>query len=147
MGYIDKHLMTDEKIVYQTKLNLTEYLKSGIILLIGLFLLFLSKFFGIFIILMGLISLGLTYLKINFCEFAVTDKRVLIKEGILRTESLETMLNKVEGIYVEQGIIGKMANSGSIVIKGTGGTNNLFRNIDKPYEFRNAVNEQIARLK
>ncbi len=48
---------------------------------------------------------------------------------------------------VFEGIIGKMANSGSIVIKGTGGTNNLFRNIDKPYEFRNAVNEQIARLK
>ncbi len=56
------------------------------------------------------------------------------------------MLNKVEGIHVEQGIIGKLVDSGSIIIKGTGGTNNPFSNIDKPFEFRNAVNEQISKL-
>ena len=104
------------------------------------------KSLGGFIIFIGLISLRITSMKIKSTEFAVTDKRVLIKVGIFRTHSLETMLNKVEGIHVEQGIMGKIVNSGSIIVKGTGGTNNPFQNIDKPFEFRTAVNEQISKI-
>lgn len=145
MGYVDKHLMSGETIIYQTKLNWTAYNKGFVVLLLGL--LFIgSGTFGGLLIFVGLLILGLTYLKISSSEFAVTDKRVLIKVGILKTQSLETMLNKVEGIHVEQGIIGKMVNSGSIVVKGTGGTSNPFSNIDKPFEFRSAVNEQISKL-
>ena len=135
--------MTGEKIIYQTKLNWTEYIKGIILILIGLVFI---KSLGGFIIFIGLISLGITYMKIKSSEFAVTDKRVLIKVGIFRTHSLETMLNKVEGIHVEQGIMGKIVNSGSIIVKGTGGTNNPFQNIDKPFEFRTAVNEQISKI-
>ncbi len=143
MNYIDKHLMTDETIIYQTKLNWTEYLKGFIVIVIGLLF---GSYGGGILITIGLIILGSTYFKIRSSEFVVTDRRVLIKVGILKTQSLETMLNKVEGIHVEQGIIGKMVNSGSIVVKGTGGTNNPFSNIDNPFEFRKAVNEQIAKL-
>lgn len=143
MGYVDKHLLNGEKIIFQTKLNWTEYIRGVVLIFIGLLFI---KLFGGFLIVIGLISLGLTYLKINSSEFAVTDKRVLIKVGIFKTQSLETMLNKVEGIHVEQGIVGKMVNSGTIVVKGTGGTNNPFKNIDKPFEFRTAVNEQISKM-
>ncbi|TAG52530.1 MAG: PH domain-containing protein [Cytophagales bacterium] len=146
MGYVDKHLMNGENIIYQTKLNWTEYIKGLLVLGLGLIFMSGSGTFGGFLIFVGLIILGLTYLRISTSEFAVTDKRVLIKVGIIKTQSLETMLNKVEGIQVEQGIIGKMVNSGSIVVKGTGGTNNPFSNIDKPFEFRSAVNEQISKI-
>lgn len=140
MGYVDKHLMADETIVFQTKVNWTEYLKGLVVLLFGLSL------GNLIIILIGVVLLGLAYMKISSSEFAVTDKRVLIKVGIFKTRSLETMLNKVEGIHVEQGIIGKMVNSGSIVVKGTGGTDNPFPNIDHPYEFRAAVTQQISKV-
>lgn len=146
MGYVDKHLLSGEKIIYQTKLNWTEYIKGFIVLILGLLFMIGSGGFGGLLVFVGLLILGITYLKIRTSEFAVTDKRVLIKVGILKTQSLETMLNKVEGIHVEQGIIAKMVNSGSIVVKGTGGTNNPFSNIDKPFEFRSAVNEQISKL-
>lgn len=146
MSYVNKHLMSSETIIYQTKLNWTEYNKGVIIILIGLIFSSSNGTSGYPFVMLGLIVLGMTYLRINSSEFVVTDKRVLIKVGILKTKSLETMLNKVEGIHVEQGIIGKLVDSGSIIIKGTGGTNNPFSNIDKPFEFRNAVNEQISKL-
>jgi uncharacterized membrane protein YdbT with pleckstrin-like domain len=146
MSYVNKHLMSSETIIYQTKLNWTEYNKGVIIILIGLIFSSSNGTSGYPFVMLGLIVLGITYLRINSSEFVVTDKRVLIKVGILKTKSLETMLNKVEGIHVEQGIIGKLVDSGSIIIKGTGGTNNPFSNIDKPFEFRNAVNEQISKL-
>jgi uncharacterized membrane protein YdbT with pleckstrin-like domain len=146
MGYIDKHLMSGETIIYQTKLNWTEYLKGLLIIFFGLYFISNSGVFGGILIFFGILSLGMSYLRISSSEFAVTDKRVLIKVGIFRTQSLETMLNKVEGIHVDQGIIEKMVDSGTIIVKGTGGTNNPFRNIDNPFAFRSAVNEQISKL-
>jgi uncharacterized membrane protein YdbT with pleckstrin-like domain len=145
MSYVEKHLISGENVVYETKLNWTEYLRGLILVLIGLFLIKSIAFIGYLTIVLGIISLILSYLRINYSEFAVTNKRVLIKVGVIKTKSLETMLNKVEGIHVDQGLIGKFVNSGTIVVKGTGGTNNPFKNIDKPFEFRNAVNEQTSK--
>ena len=111
MNYIDKHLMSGEKIIYQTKLNWTEYIKGFLFLLFGLMLYKISTIrIDYYFFTVGVLTLIYTYLKINSSEFAVTDKRVLIKVGILKTQSLETMLNKIEGIHVEQGIIAKMNN-------------------------------------
>lgn len=93
--------MSSETIIYQTKLNWTEYNKGVIIILIGLIFSSSNGTSGYPFVMLGLIVLGITYLRINSSEFVVTDKRVLIKVGILKTKSLETMLNKVEGIHVE----------------------------------------------
>ncbi|MGN6295653.1 MAG: PH domain-containing protein [Ginsengibacter sp.] len=77
---------------------------------------------GIILLVAGMFSAVVTYFKIKASESAVTNKRVLIKNGILRTQSFEIMLNKVEAIYVEQNIIDRIVNSGTIIIKGTGGS-------------------------
>jgi uncharacterized membrane protein YdbT with pleckstrin-like domain len=77
-------------------------------------------------------------------EFGVTNKRVIIKVGVLQTKSLETLLAKVEGIGVEQPIFGRLLGYGSIVVNGTGGTKEPFKRIEAPFEFRRHVQEQIA---
>ena len=140
-----KNLLVHERIVFSTKLNWTLYVKSLIVILIG-FLVLLDSLFGLIFVFIGMLSAVVTYFKIKNFEFAVTNKRVLIKYGILRTRSFEIMLNKVEAIYVEQTIIGKIVNSGTMIIKGTGGSQNLLRNIDNPFQFRIALNQQIENL-
>jgi uncharacterized membrane protein YdbT with pleckstrin-like domain len=77
-------------------------------------------------------------------EFAVTNKRVLIKIGWIRRHSLETLLSKVEGIRVEQSVFGRMWDYGTIVVSGTGGSKEPFRKIASPMQFRREVQEQIG---
>ena len=77
-------------------------------------------------------------------EFAVTNKRVVIKVGWLRRRTVETMLSKVEGINVEQSLVGRLLGYGSIIITGTGGTQEPFRNIGSPFEFRRQVQAQVS---
>lgn len=143
MSYIDKHFINNETVISRKTLNWTEYFKSITFLILGFLFLFFNNGFGTFIIILALVSVVKSYLKINSSEFVLTDKRVIIKTGIFKTKSWEILLNKIEGIYIEQGIIEKIVNSGSIIIKGIGASASPFLNIDKPYEFRNAVNEQI----
>jgi uncharacterized membrane protein YdbT with pleckstrin-like domain len=74
---------------------------------------------------------------------AVTNKRVIIKTGLLRRRTFELLLSKVESIGVEEGLMGRMFGYGSVVVRGTGGTPEPFANVGHPLEFRRQVQQQI----
>jgi uncharacterized membrane protein YdbT with pleckstrin-like domain len=77
-------------------------------------------------------------------EFAVTNKRVVIKVGLVNRKTLEMVLTKVETIRVNQSIPGRLLNYGTIVVTGTGGTNEPFTAIANPLEFRRQVQARTA---
>jgi uncharacterized membrane protein YdbT with pleckstrin-like domain len=77
-------------------------------------------------------------------DFAVTDKRVLARMGILNRQSLETLLSKIEGIGVVQDLWGRVLGFGTITITGTGGTRESIAGIPRPLEFRRQVQAQIV---
>jgi uncharacterized membrane protein YdbT with pleckstrin-like domain len=148
MGYIDKNLMDGEQIVYRTKLHWIVYLWP--IILFVLFPIALSKgqgfaLLGPFLLIISIIWAISAFVSRRTSEFGVTNKRVLIKIGFISRDSLETLLTRVEGIEVRQGILGRIFNYGTITIKGTGGTINPFKRIEDPFEFRKIVQEQISR--
>lgn len=78
-------------------------------------------------------------------EYAVTNKRVVVKTGLLRSRSSETLLRQVEGITVDQGIFGRIFNYGTIIVEGTGTDKVPYTLIADPQAFRLAVLEQIDR--
>jgi uncharacterized membrane protein YdbT with pleckstrin-like domain len=78
-------------------------------------------------------------------EFAVTNKRVVVKVGLVRRHSTEILLRQIEGITVDQGIAGRIFNFGTIVVEGTGSDRTPYGGISAPLQFRLAVQEQIDR--
>ena len=79
-------------------------------------------------------------------EFAITDKRVVARLGLLQRRSLETLLSKIEAIEVEQDLTGRLLGYGTLVIIGTGGTRERIPRIPAPLEFRRQVQSQIVAL-
>ncbi|HLB87563.1 MAG TPA: PH domain-containing protein [Terriglobales bacterium] len=77
-------------------------------------------------------------------EFGVTNKRVLAKVGTVSCRSMEILLTKVEGMSVNQGILGRILGYGAIVVNGTGGTKERFGMVAEPFDFRKRVQEQVA---
>jgi uncharacterized membrane protein YdbT with pleckstrin-like domain len=49
-------------------------------------------------------------------EYAVTNKRVLVKIGLIRRDSLELLLTKIEAIGVNQSILGRLLGYGTLSI-------------------------------
>lgn len=72
-------------------------------------------------------------------ELVVTDQRLLIKTGIIRRQTLEMFISKVESIAVDQGFLGRLSDYGTIIIRGTGGFEESFEAIARPIEFRSWV--------
>ena len=64
---------------------------------------------------------------------------MIVKVGLIRRDTLELLLSKVESIGVDQTVTGRIVGYGSIAVVGTGGTRETFRNIARPLDFRKQV--------
>ena len=72
-------------------------------------------------------------------EMAVTNRRVIYKKGLVRRQTNEMNMDKVESVDVQQSILGRMFNYGDILVRGTGSGLEPLRMIERPLAFRNAV--------
>jgi uncharacterized membrane protein YdbT with pleckstrin-like domain len=140
MSYVDNSLIPDEQVVFRARLNRIIFFPPLVLLAISIWLFAYSVPLGAEVVLAVTILWGLVkYVDYASSEFAVTNKRVIIKVGVLRRRTLEMLNTKVEAVAVNQGILGRIFGYGDIVVTGTGGTNEPFNGIASPLEFRRAV--------
>jgi uncharacterized membrane protein YdbT with pleckstrin-like domain len=83
-------------------------------------------------------------LKRNATEMAVTNKRVIVKSGLTDRRTIELLLPRIESIAVEEPALGRLLGYGTVIVRGTGGTPEVFPQIARPLEFREQVQRQIA---
>ena len=72
-------------------------------------------------------------------EIAVTNLRVIYARGFIQRRSVEIHMDKVESVDVDQSVLGRVFNYGTVMVRGTGATLEPFRDIDRPIDFRNQV--------
>lgn len=99
---------------------------------------------GIAVVLVGAGVITRAVLERNATEFAVTNKRIILKMGLVKRRTQEILLQKVESIAVDQGFLGQMLHYGTVTLRGTGGTFEPFRYVARALELRRQVHEQIA---
>ena len=149
MSYVEKNLMPGEVVVHRASLHWAIYLPPIVIGVISLLICFRGEeaiIFGGLLFLFLFLPMSMdAFVKKKTSEFAVTDRRVIIKFGFFSRTSLEVLLTKVEGIVVDQGILGRILDFGTIIVSGTGGSKTPFPKIALPMQFRRAVHEQIEK--
>ena len=129
-SYVEGALVKGEQIVHTGHVSLW-----GLWHLIALGILLLPLF-GI-----GLIFLAIAYVRYKSTELAVTTKRIIVKYGFIRRQTIEINLNKAESIQVDQGILGRLFDFGTLVISGTGTSHAPLTGISEPMAFRKAFIE------
>lgn len=118
-SYVNQHLIKDETVAFETKLH-----------------------WVIFFSLKSIFTLTIyAWLKRWLSEFVITNRRIVIKEGFIARRTFEMNLSKIETVNVDQTVMGRLLNFGSITIIGTGGTRETFHNIARPMAFRKAFQE------
>ncbi len=149
MSYVQKHLLPGEQVMHRAHLHKITYAVPTLVCLAfqGLAAYSFVKeqpIWGVAALVVGLLPVLWAWVDYTSSEFAVTDKRVVIKVGFIQRRTMETMLGKVEAIGVDQGVVGRMLDYGTITVTGTGGTKEQFTNIAEPLEFRRQVQAQIS---
>ena len=151
MSYIDKNLISGEKIVYRTGLHwsvLVGPVILAVIIAAGGVVCLLQRdtnflYAGAALLVVAFVIVVAAMVKRSAVEMAVTNRRVIIKTGLASRRSLEIMLAKVESIGVVEPTMGRILGYGTLTIHGTGGTPEPFSRIAHPSEFRREVQQQI----
>jgi uncharacterized membrane protein YdbT with pleckstrin-like domain len=154
LSFVEKNLLANEVIIYRAHMHWIIFLNTILYLLLSLVTCALSFHLtegsqlllsiSLLALLFALISGINSFIRYKTSEFAITNKRVLIKIGFIQRHSLEVLLTKVEGIGVNQSILGRILGYGTIIVTGTGGTKETFDQIASPLEFRSQVQANLS---
>ncbi len=150
MGYVERHLLPGERVLYKTRLHWVLFAKPVLVVLAGAILAVLLRqvqdppwlwMIGGALALVGLIWSFVHYVEVMTSEFAVTTSRLIFKVGLISRYTTELLLSKVESIGVQQGLVGRVLNYGDLTVTGTGGAREVFRRVRDPIGFRNHVQQ------
>ena len=145
MSYIKANLNSGEKINNFTKPSIKTVIVQTVILLpvffFGSYAIFegvtITSVIGI-VLIVGLI-ITFEMIKIHVSEFAITNKRVISKLGLISRDVEEMNLKSIESVNLKQGVIGRILNVGSIVISGRGSSQVIFKEVDDPVAVRKKI--------
>ena len=133
-SYVEGALIKDEKIVHIGHIS-----KWSLWHLIALGLLLLPVVIGLFFLVQA-------YIRYKTTELAITTKRVIVKVGFIRRSTVEININKVESIQVDQSLLGRVFDFGTLVISGAGTAQAPLHGIAEPLAFRKAFIEAQERV-
>ena len=128
-SYIDSNLTNNERIIRSAKVSWWSQWQM-------IFLGILTIWFMI-----GILFFIVAIIRVMTTELALTNKRVIAKTGFIRRDTVELRLEKVEGLIINQGLVGRIFNYGTVIVSGTGGIRTPIPFINDPINFRRVVNE------
>ena len=149
--YIDEILQPGEKVLYSTNAHWIFYLPAIAAWILALVLLILSRATtteGIILLCLSaavVVALAALYWTIKAwfhrwtTETDVTNMRVVHKTGFIKRRTFEMSLDKVESVDVNQSILGRILNYGSVTVRGVGEGAETIDMIASPLEFRSHI--------
>lgn len=154
MSYIERVKLPDERILYVARLHWIVYLLPIVALIVGFVLISISiwpaynegrlvsvlmAFVGLALLGYGLVTFFHAWWRHGGTELAVTDMRVIAKTGMIWRRTWEINSDKIEGVHVEQSVLGRILDYGTVVVTGAGTSAAPMKNIAHPLEFRTHV--------
>ena len=124
-SYVEDVLINDERVMYRARISkwsLWPFILFGTLAL---------PVYGA-----GLLFWLWAWIVYATTELAITNKRVIAKTGLIERRTIEMFLEKIESIQVDQTVLGRLFNFGSVIISGTGVHSAPFKNISDPLALR-----------
>ena len=151
MSYVKKTLQTGEVVELTAKLHWINYFFSFLLLVLSalLWVYYLipgdynkSDFFWLVLFFAG--EGCYQFLKLWVIEMAITNKRVVLRKGIIAIDTDELKNMKIEGIEVEQSVLGRILNYGNVCFGGVGVGKLVFANVSRPLEIKRRAEEIVG---
>lgn len=128
MSYIEESLSKDEQVEGLFKLHWFAWVPMVLWIILGFATLGLTWFIALY-----------EFLRLKFLEQGVTNKRVILKRGIISRKTEEMKLKSIETVEIDQGIFGRIFGFGTVKITGRGTSDFMFKGIDDPMSVKRQI--------
>jgi uncharacterized membrane protein YdbT with pleckstrin-like domain len=150
MSYVQRVLQPGETVRHTASIHWVAYLPSMLIFLLalGVFVgggIFFPGWIRVWhwsaaiLAIIGVIVLIPEWFTWWTTEIAVTNLRIIYKAGFISRSTVEMHMDKVESVDVDQSILGRLLDYGSVTVRGVGTGFEPLKNIAAPIELRNHI--------
>jgi uncharacterized membrane protein YdbT with pleckstrin-like domain len=148
MSYVQTVIRPDEKILATGHMHWIVYARGALVLVLALLCLVypvngnaasIARIAGGLLLVLALALLAQAWFLQWTTEIAVTNLRVIRKQGFIRRVTNEMNMDKVESVLVDQTLLGRLLDYGSITVRGTGSGIEGLRFIAQPIQLRSAI--------
>ncbi len=142
---ISSMLQPGETLVRLARISGGIYWKSVAVLILALIVMTSVILFnlGLFLLLVAAIMAAHAYLTKHYLILALTDKRVLVRQGILNLDTVQLRFNRIESVELEWSIPGRLLNYSVVVLTGTGSRIAVIPFIADGPQFRKDLDERL----
>ncbi len=105
-----------------------------------------AKSWMILWIILAIPTIGITllfalweWLKLRSIEQGVTNKRVILKRGIISRKTEEMKITSIETVEIIQGVMGRIFGYGDVKVTGRGISDLLFKKINDPMDVKRKI--------
>ena len=105
-----------------------------------------AKIWMILWIILAIPTIGITllfalweWLKLRSIEQGVTNKRVILKRGIISRKTEEMKITSIETVEIIQGVMGRIFGYGDVKVTGRGISDLLFKKINDPMDVKRKI--------
>lgn len=150
MSYIDSCLLPDEQIAFRTKKHWIIFLIPAVLAAMTVFFLMsnnpiIAKMWMVPAIGMAITLLNQLLMYMT-SEFAITSKRIIMREGFFFRHTNETRLATIANVSINQSPLGQIFDYGTVVIHAFGGDSDPFMQIAHPNAFQKALQGQLDKV-
>ena len=128
MSYIEQSLSAGEKIEAIFDLHWTAWIPVWLWVLLAIPTIGITLLVALY-----------AYLRLKYQEQGVTNKRVILKKGIIGRQTEEMKLKSIETVEIDQGVLGRLLGFGTVRVTGRGVSDFLFKGIDDPMAVKRAI--------
>ncbi len=152
MSYVRDTMQKDEEVLVTPKLHWVNYILpyaviATAIVLAGLTFVLRSHDYGFLMAGVMLAFYGVyVMLELKFREMAVTNKRVVVRRGVIASDGDEMKNFALTSIEVEQTVLGRIFNFGNICFASAGSgrmVRLVFNNVDNPRRLKAEIEDAI----
>lgn len=94
------------------------------------------------VFLIGLILIAVSLYRKFTLKYLVTDKRVIVKKGLIGQSTISADYSKITDVAVQQGILGRLILHTGTIVLNTAGTDLgevILKWVQDPFEAKNAI--------
>ncbi len=127
MSYIHKRLAPGEAIVRRGQFHWLSHFWAWMALLV------------LGVVVVGIVIWLREMVRLNTTDFVVTNRRIVLKSGIINVDVDEMNLSSIEGSHIDQSILGRIFGYGRLTVRGRGDTHIRFPTMAHAAQFRAAA--------
>lgn len=128
MSYINQSLSTGEEVFGRFKLHWFAWVPFWVL------------------VILSPITVGITLLvaayewfRLKNIEQGVTNKRVILKQGIISRKTEEMKITSIETVEIDQTVLGRIFGFGTVKVTGRGLSDVIFVHIDDPMSVKKQI--------